>query len=39
MIDLTEREIHEYENAEYCHICKKVFGEAKKHEKVRDHDD
>ena len=38
MIDLTEREIHEYEDAEYCHICKKVFGEAKKHRKVRDHD-
>ena len=38
MIDLTELEIHEYENAEYCHICKKVFGEAKKHRKVRDHD-
>ena len=39
MIDLTELEIHEYENAKYCHICKKVFGEAKKHKKVRDHDD
>ena len=38
MIDLTEREIHEYENAKYCHICKKVFSEAKKHRKVRDHD-
>ena len=38
MIDLTEREIYEYENAKYCHICKKVFGEAKKHRKVRDHD-
>ena len=38
MIDLTKREIHEYEDAEYCHICKKVFGEAKKHRKVRDHD-
>ena len=23
MIDLTEREINEYENAKYCHICKK----------------
>ena len=38
MIDLTEREIHKYENAKYCHICKKVFSEAKKHRKVRDHD-
>ena len=38
MIDLTEREINEYENAKYCHICKKVFGKAKKHRKVRDHD-
>ena len=38
MIDLTKREIYEYENAKYCHICKKVFGEAKKHRKVRDHD-
>ena len=38
MIDLTEREIYKYENAKYCHICKKVFGEAKKHRKVRDHD-
>ena len=32
MIDLTKREIYEYENAKYCHICKKVFGEAKKHD-------
>ena len=31
MIDLTEREINEYENAKYCHICKNVFGKAKKH--------
>ena len=38
MIDLTEREINEYENAKYCHICKKVFGDEKKHRKVRDHD-
>ena len=38
MIDLTESEIHEYENAKYCHICKKVFGDKKKHRKVRDHD-
>ena len=38
MIDLTEREINEYENPKYCHICQKVFGKAKKHRKVRDHD-
>ena len=38
MIDLTEREIHKYENAKYCHICKKLFGDAKKQKKVRDHD-
>ena len=38
MINLTECEIYKYENAKYCHICKKVFGEAKKHRKVR-HDD
>ena len=38
MIALTECEIYNYENAKYCHICKKVFGKAKKHRKVRDHD-
>ena len=38
MIDLTECEKNNYDNAKYCHICKKVFGEAKKHRKVRDHD-
>ena len=38
MIDLIEREIHKYENAKYCHICKNVFGDAKKYKKVRDHD-
>ena len=38
MIDLTEPEIHEYENTKYCHICEKVFGDAKKHRKVRDYD-
>ena len=37
MTDLTEREIHEYENAKHCHICKKAFGEAQKRKKVRDH--
>ena len=38
MIDLTECEKYKYDNAKYCHLCKKVFGEAKKHKKVRDHD-
>ena len=37
MTDLTEREIDEYENVKHCHICKKAFGEAQKHRKVRDH--
>ena len=38
MIDLTLEEQKEYEDAKYCHISKKVFGEKKKHRKVRDHD-
>ena len=38
MIDLTECEKYKYDNAKYCHICKKVFGEGKKRKKVRDHD-
>ena len=38
MIDLTECEKNNYDNAKYCHICKNVFGEAEKHRKVRDHD-
>ena len=29
MIDLKERQIHKYENAKYCHTCKKVFGDEK----------
>ena len=33
MIDLTEREIYEYENAKYCHICKKVLVRLKNIEK------
>ena len=36
--DLTEYEKYKYDNAKYCHICKKVFGEVKKHRKVCDHD-
>ena len=38
MTDLTEYEKYKYDNGKYCHICKKVFGEAKKHRKVCDHD-
>ena len=38
MIDLIECGIYKYEDTKYCHICKKVFGKAKKHRKVRDHD-
>ena len=38
MRDLTECEIYKYENAKYSHNCKKVFGEAKKHRKICDHD-
>ena len=38
MIELTVEEQKEYENATYCHICKKRFGDKKKHRKVRDHD-
>ena len=30
MIDIIEREIHEYQNAKHCHICKTAFGDAKK---------
>ena len=38
MIELTLDEQKEYENATYCHICKKEFGDKKKHRKVCDHD-
>ena len=38
MIELTLEEQKKYEDAKYCYICKKVFGEKKKHRKVRDHD-
>ena len=38
MIELTLDEQKEYENATYCHICKKEFGDKKKQRKVRDHD-
>ena len=38
MIELTECEKYKYDNVKYCHICKRIFVEAKKHRKVRDHD-
>ena len=38
MIELTVEEQKEYENAMYCHICKEVFGDKKKHIIVRNHD-
>ena len=38
MIELTLEEQKEFEDATYCHICKKAFGDKKKHRKVRDHD-
>ena len=38
MIELTLEERKEYKDATYCHIYKKVFGDKKKHRKVRDHD-
>ena len=31
VIELTLEEQKEYEDATYCHICKKVFGDKKKH--------
>ena len=33
MIESTLDEQKEYENAMYCHICKKEFGDKKKTEK------
>ena len=38
MEPLSKEEQEFYDNAKYCHICKKVFGKAKNHKKVRDHD-
>ena len=38
MVELIQEEQREYKDAEYCHICKKVFGAKQKHRKVRDHD-
>ena len=37
IIELTVEEQKGYDDAKYCHICKKVFGDKKKHRKVRDH--
>ena len=38
MEKLTKEEQLLYDNAKYCHICKKVFGKKKNHSKVHDHD-
>ena len=38
MEKLTKKEQLLYDNAKYCHICKKVFGKLKNQGKVGDHD-
>ena len=38
MQPLSKKEQKAYDNAKYCHICKKVWGKHKNHKKVRDHD-
>ena len=38
MQPLSKEEQKAYDNAKYCHICKKVWGKHKNHKKVRDHD-
>ena len=38
MQPLSKEEQEIYDNSNYCHICKKVFGKGKNHKKVRDHD-
>ena len=38
MQNLSNEEQSAHDNAEYCHICKKVFSTKKSHEKVRDQD-
>ena len=38
MQKLSQEEQICYDNAKYCHICKKVFGKKKNHIKVCDHD-
>ena len=38
MQPLSKKEQEAYDNAKYCHICKKVWGKHKNHKNVRDHD-
>ena len=38
MQPLSKEEQEIYDSSEHCHICKKLFGQAKNHKKVRDHD-
>ena len=38
MKPLSKEEQEIYDSSEHCHICKKLFGKAKNHKKVRDHD-
>ena len=38
MQELTKEQQIAHDNAQYCHICKRVLGTNKKHIKVRDHD-
>ena len=38
MQELTKEQQIAHDNAQYCHICKRVFGTNKKHIKVRDYD-
>ena len=39
MQTLSKEEQKAYDNAKYCHACKKMWGKHKNHKKVRDHDD
>ena len=38
MRELTKEQQIAHDNAQYCHICKRILGTNKKHVKVRDHD-
>ena len=38
MKNLNRKQQSDYENAKYCHICKKIFNNHKNFIKVRDHD-
>ena len=38
MRELTKEQQIAHDNAQYCHICKRILGTNKKHIKVRDHD-